>query len=192
MNRRALLQASLLALPPLLALSPRADASTARLITLEQLLERSTYVVIGTAGERHSVWEDMPSGRRIVTYTRVTVERAVAGAPGAEVLVRTLGGAVDNIGQSVSGEALLFPGSRSLLFLLRVDGFAVVTGMAQGHYPVVADASGAPRLAASPDIDMLIPRPGPTISAHERLVGTPVEGAVTLIKQVQKARDEQK
>jgi len=182
----------MLALPPLLAFSPRAEALTARLITLDQLLERSTYVVLGTAGERRCVWEDLPSGRRIVTYTRVAVERAVAGAPGAEVLVRTLGGAVDHIGQAVSGEAQIFPGSRALLFLVQINGAVVVTGMAQGHYPVVVDAKGTPRLVASPDVDMLVSRPGPTVSAHERLVGTPVEDAISLVKQLQKARDENK
>ncbi len=176
-------------LAPLVVDVPRADASSARLITLEQLLERSSYVVVATAGERRSAWEELPSGRRIVTYTHLAVERTVAGAPAAEVWVRTLGGAVDRIGQSVPGEAQIFPGSRSLLFLYAVDGVVVVTGMAQGHYPVVVDAQGTPRLASSPDVDMLVPRPGPIVSARERLLGTAVEDAVTLVKQLQKARD---
>jgi hypothetical protein len=192
MKRRAFLLASVLTLPPLLTLSPRADAATARLITLEQLVERSTYVVVATAGEQSSAWEDLPSGRRIVTYTRLTVERAVTGAPGAELWVRTLGGVVDHIGQAVPGEAALPVGSRSLLFLVNVGGVVVVTAMAQGRYPVVADEKGTARLTASPDAGLLLPRPGPTVSAQERLVGGTVEAAVTLVKQIQKARDEQK
>jgi hypothetical protein len=192
MNRRAFLLASALTLPPLCTLSPRADASTARLITLEQLVERSTYVVVGTANERSSVWEDLPSGRRIVTYTRLTVERAVAGAPGTELWVRTLGGAVDHIGQAVPGEAELPQGSRSLLFLANVNGVVVVTAMAQGRYPVVADEKGTPRLTGSRDAGLLLPRPGPTVSAQERLVGGTVEAAVALVQQLQKAHDDQK
>lgn len=176
----------MIALPPLLALAPRAEASTARLVTLEQLLERSTYVVVGTAGERRCAWEDLPSGRRIVTYTQVLVERAVAGTPASQLTVRTLGGAVNHIGQSVAGEVQLFPGARSMLFLAQFDNLVVITAAAQGHYPIVVDANGIPRLARSPDVDMLIPRPGPTIAAHERLVGLPVEDAVALVKQVQK------
>jgi hypothetical protein len=192
MNRRALLLASLLALPPLLSLSRGAEAHTARLLTLEDLVDRSAYVVVGTAGEHHSQWEDLPAGRRIVTYTKVTVERTVSGAPGADLWVRTLGGAVDKIGQSVPGEAQLVPGSRALLFLAQVNGVVVVTAMSQGHYPVVADDKGVLRLAQSPDVGMLIGRPGPILSARDRLVGAKVDEAAALVKQIRKARDEKK
>lgn len=192
MNRRAFLLASVLALPPLVGLPRGADAHTARLVTLDDLVDRSTYVVVGTAGERHSVWEDLPSGRRIVTYTKISVERAVAGSPGAEVWVRTLGGAVDKIGQSVPGEAQLPYGARSLLFLSQSGSVVVVTAMAQGHYPIVADDKKILRLAPSPDTGMLVPRPGPSLSARERLVGIPVDDAVALVKQARKARDEKK
>ena len=96
------------------------------ILTLEELLDRSTYVVVGTAGERHSVWEDLSAGRRIVTYTKITVERAVSGAPDKELWVRTLGGVVDKIGQAVPGEVQLTAGARSLLFLAQVNGVVVV------------------------------------------------------------------
>jgi hypothetical protein len=192
MNRRAFLLASALTLPPLLTLSPGADASASRLITLEQLVERSTYVVVATAGERSCVWEDLPSGRRIVTYTRVAVERAVAGAPVTELRVRTLGGVVEHLGQAVPGEAQLPQGSRSLLFLANVSGVVVVTAMAQGRYPIVADEKGTPRLTASPDAGLLVPRPGPIVSAQERLIGGTLEDAAVLVKQIQRARDDQK
>ncbi len=199
MHRRAFLLGSVLALPPLLLASPpEAEASTSRLVTLDELLDYATYVVVGPAGEHHCVWEDLPSGRRIVTYTRVAVERTVAVAKGhesgapAEVWVRTLGGVVDKLGQAVPGEVRLTYGSRSLLFLVQVNGVVVVAAMAQGHYPIVADEKGTPRLASSPDVGMLLPRPGPSVWAHERLVGSTLEDAAALVKQARKARDEQK
>jgi len=192
MNRRSFVLTSVLALPPFLAFAPGADASTQRLLTLEELLEISTYVVVGTPGERRSLWEEMPSGRRIVTYTRLAVERAVAGAPGTELWVRTLGGAVDKIGQAVPGEAQLAPGAQALLFLADVRGVVVVASMAQGHYPIVLDDKGTPRVTGSRDVGMLLPRPGPSVSARERLAGGTVEDAVSLVKQIRKARDAQK
>src|SRR5689334_22465773 len=118
MNRRAFVLASCLAIPPLLGLStawaPPAAASVAKAFTVDELVAVSSFVVVASAGEKKSVWEDQPSGRRIVTYTRVAVERTVAGAPPAEMWVRTLGGAVDHIGQAVPGEAQIPTGSRAL------------------------------------------------------------------------------
>jgi hypothetical protein len=192
MRRRAFLAASLIALPPLTTFPLQAEAHTARALTLDDLMAISTYVVVATAGERRSVWEDLPSGRRIVTYTRLAVERAVAGAPGTELWVRTLGGAVGNIGQAVPGEAQIATGSRSLLFLYEASGVVVVAAMAQGHYPIVADDKGVARLAPSPDTGMLVARPGPLLLARERLVGASVEEASLLVKQARKARDENK
>jgi hypothetical protein len=203
MDRRAFLLGSLLALPALslvaptlVRLAPEAFASTSRLITLDELVGYSTYVVVGTAGEHHSAWEDLPSGRRIITYTRVTVERAVATAPGhtapTELWVRTLGGVVDKIGQAVPGEVQLRAGSRSLLFLTQGTGVVVVAAMTQGHYPIVTDEKGAVRLASSPDVGMLVARPGPSVWAHERLVGATLEDAAGLVQQARKARDANK
>jgi hypothetical protein len=194
MKYRALSLALLVAAPLAVGVSPRAplegprsaEASVAVLISLEDLTAASAYVVVATAGEQRSVWEETPTGRRIVTYTRLAVDRSVAGPAEKELWVRTLGGVVDNIGQSVSGEAQLRHGSRAMIFLAKVDAGLVVTAMAQGHYPVVeGEVTGkapAPRLAGSPDAGMLLPRRGPTISARERLVGLTLDEAVSAVE----------
>lgn len=194
MNRRAFLLGSVLVLPPVLSLSARTHAAVSVLLSLEELVDRSSRVVVATPTERRSQWEDLPSGRRIVTYTKLAVERTVvsAGAEEKEIWVRTLGGVVDKIGQSVAGEAQLTIGSRAMLFLAPASGAVVVTGMAQGHFPIVIDDKGAARLGPSPDPGMLVPRRGPTISAHERLVGGKLEDAVALVAQARKARDANK
>ena len=200
MNRRAFLLASALALPPVLSLSARtplhvedAHAAVSVLLSLEELVGASSRVVVATAGDRYSQWEDLPSGKRIVTYTKLTVERTVVGSaePSAEkeIWVRTLGGVVGKIGQSVAGEAQIASGSRSLLFLAQARGAVVVTAMAQGHFPIVTDDKGAARLAPSPDPGLLVPRRGPAISAHERLVGGKLDAALALVTQARKARD---
>ena len=191
MSRRTFLLTSALALSSLLVpLHTRdARASVAVLLTLDELVGGSTYVVIATAGERWSAWEDLPSGRGIVTYTRLAVERAVVGAPGSEIWVRTLGGAVGEIGQAVSGEAQIAPGSRSLLFLAQTSLGVVVTAMGQGHYPIVTDDEGVARLAASPDRGMLIPKGRSVISAQEELVGRKLDDGLAPVVAASKARD---
>lgn len=179
-----------------LAAARRAEASVAVLMTLDELVVASQRVVIGTPTERTSRWEELPSGRRIVTYTKVTVDETLAGGPGAEVVVRTFGGVVDDIGQQVSGEASFTIGERSLMFLADVpdgvDGATVtiVTGMAQGQFPV--DESGAePTLKASRDRGTLVKRRGPSVPAALVLVGQSVATARTKIAEsVERMRGE--
>jgi hypothetical protein len=202
MNPRALALSLALALPAGVALSPDAPLEGARpaaagvsiLLSLDSLVDASTFVVVATAGQKYSVWEDWPSGRRIVTYTKLSIERAAVGSPGTEIWVRTLGGAVGSIGQSVSGEAQIAAGERSLLFLRKTDAAVVVTAMAQGHYPVVPESTQGTRfrLAPSPDAGTLLPRRGPSISARERLVGVTLDEALAAVKQVRRGADEKK
>ncbi|HMI88565.1 MAG TPA: hypothetical protein VK550_31005 [Polyangiaceae bacterium] len=121
-----------------ISLAPRvAEAATAIELTMPDLVGNSTLVVAGTPLDRRSLWEGDAStyGRRIVTYTRVRVDRLIDGPAQSEVWVRTLGGEVDDIGQQVAGEAALRIAEPSLLFLrARNDGTHVVVGMSQGQY----------------------------------------------------------
>jgi hypothetical protein len=200
MRVRASLLALCLAVPATVVVSPRAphmgppiaEAAVSMSLSLDELVTSSSYVVVAKAVERQSVWEDLPGGRRIVTYTRLDVERTVVGEPGTSVWVRTLGGTVGTVGQWVSGEALIPPGSRTLLFLHKAGPTTVVTGMAQGHFPVVAGDAGAAKLAGSPDPGTLLPRRGPTVSAREVLVGATLERAIATIEEVRRAQRDRK
>jgi len=117
---------------------PRAEASVSIALSLDELLEASELAVVAVATERRSRWEKVGSSKRIVTYTKIEVTRSAWGTASSPLWVRTLGGVVGKIGQYVSGEARIALGSSSLLFLRRsADEPWVVTGRAQGHYPVV-------------------------------------------------------
>ncbi len=202
MNLR-LLTLSIAALLPLgLTLSPSAPfegprpalAAVAVQLSLEELTSASSLVVVATPQEQTSIWEDLPSGRRIVTYTKLKVDRGIVGEPEQELWVRTLGGVVDKIGQSVSGEARLVPGEKALLFLAKTKEALVVTALAQGHYRLVQPSSKDQpvRLAPSPDAGTLLPRRGPAISAREELVGKTVDEAVQAISRARRSHDEKK
>lgn len=165
-----------------------AHAAVSLLLSLDELTAGASHVVVAKAGERRSVWEDLAGGRRIVTYTRFTIERSIGDAPGQEIEVRTLGGVVGQVGQAVAGDAKFAKGERALLFLTPARGAFVVAGMAQGHFPVRADDKGTLRLAPSPDPGSLLPRRGPVLSAREELVGRTVEEAVSAVERVKRAR----
>lgn len=120
-----------------------AQASVSIAVTWEGLLGESTAAAIVTPMEAHAGWE----GGRIYTYTRMRVDRIVAGEVAAEgdVWVRTMGGAVGNIGQIVEGEAAFANGQPSLLFLHAGPlGSLEVTARGQGQFPVVAATATAP------------------------------------------------
>jgi hypothetical protein len=126
------------------AISPEtARASVSIAVTWDGLLHESTAAALVTALESRSAWE----GGRIYTYTHVRADRVVAGSlPSSEdAWVRTMGGIVDKIGQSVEGEAVLGPGTQSLLFLhAGPNGALEVTARGQGQFPVVPATSDRP------------------------------------------------
>ena len=152
-------------------LGSEAEATTAVLMTLDEMVRVSEHVVVVEPVERVSQWETVGNSERIVTYTRVVIESPVVGQAQGEVWVRTLGGTVGKIGQHVAGEAQFTLHQKALVFLARPGEKFVVTGMAQGHFPI--DESDAARtLKSSPDTGTLLrskKSTGP--SAREELVG---------------------
>lgn len=168
------------------ALSPTvrsAEAAVSLLLSLDELVAASRLVVVATPRERRSVWEEVGGSRRIVTYTRLEVERSVVGEEAREVWVRTLGGAIGRVGQQVSGEASPRVGEKGFFFLADAGAALVVAGMAQGHFRVLADAEGRERLRPSPDAGTLLPRRGPAISAREFLLGrSPSDAAEQVLR----------
>jgi hypothetical protein len=180
-KRRSILSAGLAVLGTAITAEHSALASVSVLMTLDELVTMSDECVIATALDHQSRWENLPSGKRIVTYTHLSIDETLAGKAKSEIWVRTLGGVVDDIGQNVSGEARIALNQRAVFFLADVDngdgtGATIVTGMAQGHFPL--DESGTePKLKASPDRGELLPRRGPSLSAAEVLVGQPLTQA---------------
>jgi hypothetical protein len=166
-----------------LLLPLRAHAGLARPIALSELVRTSRHSVVGIPREAFSRWEVIGRGRRIVTHTRLGVDRLVSGAqvPDGELWVRTIGGRVGNIGQVVEGEAVLRLGERALVFVTpSPDSVLHVTALAQGHYPLRADAAGVERLMPSPRLSALLKGEQ---SAVRTLVGRKLVEAIDLVQQ---------
>jgi hypothetical protein len=167
-----------------------AAASTFIEMNVADLVAQSSLVVAGTPLESTSLWEnsDGGRGRRIVTYTRLRIDRTVDGAPQAEVWVRTLGGHVDDIGQRVDGEAVLVPSQPGFFFLRAIPGGThAVVGMSQGHYPLEAQpGSTTLRLMAPRGLGRLVERLGrPHLPdrppARTELVGRTLDDVALLV-----------
>jgi len=162
-----------------------ASATLARAISLPQLVGLSQYALVGTATDANSRWEMLGKAKRIVTYVRLEVEQPIDGRPPPDtsLMLRTLGGRVGDIGQLVHGEVRFELGARSVVFLTPdSDGVLAVTAMAQGHYPLLADASEAVlRLQPSPNMPELVSIQG---SAVQRLAQRTVFEAEQLVSDV--------
>jgi hypothetical protein len=162
----------------LFAADVRASVSIA--VRWEDLLHESTAAAMVTPLEARSVWEN----HRIYTYTRVHIDRLLAGAltPGAEAWVRTMGGVVGPTGQLVEGEAVLTRGEASLLFVHALPGRPAgtfdVTARGQGQFPLVADEKTAPHLVRSNTMGALVPPRAPVSTPSGALAADVVHGRV--------------
>jgi len=158
-----------------------ARATLVRGLSLEELAAGSTRILRARALDSTSHWVVVGGRRRIVTDTRVLVEDVIAkDAPSdRELLVRTLGGTVGDVGALVHGEAELTYDEPCLVFLKALpEGLHRVNGMAQGHYPLVLDNRKVPRLRPSPRSSEVL---GADRSAIARLVGRDLPEARALI-----------
>ncbi len=161
--------------------STQAEASSALALSLGDLVKKSASVVVVTGLAKSSSWQVIGGNRRIVTDTRVRIEELVRGADPStsELLVRTLGGQVGNIGQLVEGEAELALGEPSLTFMTALEPTLFgVTAMAQGHYPVVSEARGRV-LRANPRLPALF---GSRDSAVSKLSGRLLGDGLALVR----------
>lgn len=159
-----------------------ADAGAAIPISLPELVHRSQHAVVATAREGSATWEHTPTGKRIVTYSRIEVQQPLDGRSpeDSHLFVRTLGGTVGDVGQLVHGEAELIRNEPAVFFLHpSLQGTYGLTAMAQGHFRLTPDERGVHRLNPSPKIGDFVSRSpesavarlrGKTVADCERLV----------------------
>jgi hypothetical protein len=158
----------------------QASATIVRSLSLPVLVQGSRRIVVVTALAAESHFEELGRRRRIVTDTRVRVEEGIAKSDGMdrELLVRTLGGKVGDLGELVHGQAQLRLGQPCVAFLLQgPDGLHYVNGMAQGHYPL--GATSTRELLRSPDLPEILDFDS---SAVKTLVGSELGSASARIR----------
>lgn len=164
-------------------------AGAARPVSLPDLVHRSKHVLVATPRVADSMWEQIGGSRRLVTYTRLTIDEVMDDRElnHTEVLVRTLGGRLGALGQIVHGEAEMRRDETAVVFLRpHQDGFFHVTGLAQGHYPLLRDTQGVRRLTSSPRLSSFVGKTAD--SATAQLSGQSLLTARSLVQGVLSAR----
>jgi hypothetical protein len=158
-----------------------ARATLVRGLTLPVLVKQSQRIVVLEPLDANCSYAEIGGRKSIVTDTRVRVHETWAAAGEAELVLRTLGGRLDGVGELVHGQPVLELGVRGVAFLKRGRDHAVwwAVGMAQGHFPL--SGSGDASL-------LLLGRNLPTIldletSAVRRLVGRQLNEARQLVRE---------
>jgi hypothetical protein len=180
-NRRALLKASLAGVL-LVTHTSSSQAALSRGLSLEQLARKSDRTLLVTPLEAWCSWVVIRGRRAIVTDTRVRVEERLGRrvADDGELLIRTLGGVIGDLGERFGGQPEFRTGRAGLVFLTSQSDVAFVTGMAQGHYLLRRDERGVERLSPSPHFPKLLDTHG---SAARRLAGADLPVARRLISE---------
>jgi len=112
-----------------------ADATTALLLTRDELVQRSAVVARVTVGK--AVSSESSDGAAIVTRTELAVTQLLKGKAGSTLVVEQFGGTFKGKTQVVMGDAKLSPGEDAVVFL-RGDGggTAYLTALGQSVYHV--------------------------------------------------------
>ena len=130
------------------AWTPATYATMLLKMNLADLAGEAETVVSGTVTSSHSAWNEDRS--LIFTYSTLAVSSTLKGKHKQEVVVRTQGGIVGEIGMRAVGEPELKKGDQVLLFLERDgDGYNRVVGMNQGCFRVRIGRSGQKQVGNS-------------------------------------------
>ena len=98
--------------------SPAAEATTAVLISRENLVDRSTVVARVKVGKAVTTVSD--DGTAIVTRTEVTVTQLLKGSAPATFVIEQIGGTFKGKTQKLTGDAILRAGEDAVLFVRNV------------------------------------------------------------------------
>ena len=103
-------------------------------ITMEQMVDASTYVIRGTVKQ---VWTEQDQNGRIWTRARVQVTQSVKGKAPAELVIDVMGGTVGDTRASVWGMSRFSVNEDVLVFVEQLDnGRWTSFGMFQGKYTI--------------------------------------------------------
>jgi hypothetical protein len=150
-----------------------AVASTVLELDVDALTERADRVVRARVIERESRWDD--DGHMIRTFTTLEILANLKGEGEAHLVVRQLGGEVDDVGSFVTGDAHFEIGEEVLVFLRsNPDGEPVfhLIGLAQGKFRIERSPDGVRAVRDLSDLSLARQEGGRLVIGHAETVST--------------------
>lgn len=131
---------------------PTADTTLALALSLEDMVNQSDVIAIGSCVDTRSVWVD----RTLVTLATVSVSESLKGNATSTITVELPGGIDANravpIAVTYPGAPNITPGENVFLFLTatgEVAGSYTVAGFSQGKFSIVTDEDGEQMVSRS-------------------------------------------
>jgi hypothetical protein len=139
----------LLAIPTALAAqSATLDLGT---LSLDQLADRASTIVVSTVTSRRSEWEHYGASRLIITKVTMEVEQTLKGSAPRTLVVEVLGGTIGEQTLRVSHVPEFKVGDRDVLFLNgALHAASPIVGSDQGRFRVMNEsATGTARVLSA-------------------------------------------
>jgi hypothetical protein len=134
-SRLPLVLATALAFVPVTA-----EATIARAMKFDAKVTNAAAIVVGKVVAQQSRWDE--SGRRILTYSTIQVEKTLKGVQVPQTTIVTPGGVVGDIAQEYVGVPRFAVGEEHVLFTRNTKAGPTVLYFEQGAYRVADDGRG--------------------------------------------------
>lgn len=134
-HRTALAIAAVLALTPMTA-----QATISRAVKFDEKVEQAASIVVGRIVSQESSWD--ASRQRILTHSKIAIEKTLKGQPAREVTIVTPGGTVGDIAQDYVGVPRFRTGDDNVVFVRQTGAGPTVLYFEQGAYRVEKNSSG--------------------------------------------------
>jgi hypothetical protein len=134
-------QRTALALAAVLALIPMtAEGTIARAVEFDEKVGRAASIIVGRVVSQESSWD---AGRqRILTRSKIAVEKTLKGSHAQEITIVTPGGTVGDIAQEYVGVPRFQTGEENVVFVRQTGAGPTVLFFEQGAYRVEKNDAG--------------------------------------------------
>ncbi|HYC60228.1 MAG TPA: hypothetical protein VEK79_11755 [Thermoanaerobaculia bacterium] len=134
-SRAALVFAAALTLTPIAA-----EATIARAVKFDEKVDQAAAIVLGRVVSQTSSWD--AAQQRILTYSKLQVEKTFKGFPSQEITIVTPGGVVGDVAQDYVGVPRFRTGDEHVVFVRNTKVGPTVLFLDQGAYHVDKDERG--------------------------------------------------
>jgi hypothetical protein len=133
----------LLLLAAVMALMPRAQATTVIPPSFDELVNHAEVIFQGAVTGLKSQWVGEGAQRHIVSYVTFQVDDAIKGNPGPSYTIRMFGGTVDGFTMGASDAPKFKIGDRDILFVENNGSqFVPLVGIMHGRFHVRKGQAG--------------------------------------------------
>ncbi len=134
-------QRTALAIAAVLAFAPMtAQATISRAVKFDEKVDRAASIIVGRVVSQESSWD--ANRQRILTYSKIAVEKTLKGSPAREITIVTPGGTVGDIAQDYVGVPRFHTGDENVVFVRETRAGPTVLFFDQGAYRLEKNSGG--------------------------------------------------